>query len=308
MSDTLARLTWLALLQAAVVGVVVLAYRAIGSPTRTEGTIAVALVLAARPLDDALVQGQVGIIVAFLVTAALFANSRRRSAAAGSALGLAIALKVTPLLLVAYLAWKRAWRTLAFAGAGLLVLVALTLMAGWLPRWDAYFRLLRSVGAGTPFGSNQSIDGFLLRLVLPAQDNPFQHPPGWITGLSLALRVGIVGLVAALVLRLRSRLTEPLWLEVSIVLLALPMLQPFAWVHHWVIALLAIPVGCRLVARSQLAPVAIAGLVAAVLFGELAAVIPDQPEILVSTWLFSMLLAILCLGLGARDPDPKGAG
>src|SRR5439155_23990989 len=82
---------------------------------------AVALVLSLRPIIGDLTHANVNLFILFLVVAALYAFTRGREGLAGLVLALAIACKVTPALFLPYFLWKRAWRTLAGAGIGLVL-------------------------------------------------------------------------------------------------------------------------------------------------------------------------------------------
>ncbi|MBN9517987.1 DUF2029 domain-containing protein [bacterium] len=84
-----------------------------------------AVLLSLQPLLGDLSHNNVNIFILFLVAACLELYRRGRDTGAGLVLGLAIACKVTPLLFVAYFGWKRSWRVLAAAAAGLVLWLAL---------------------------------------------------------------------------------------------------------------------------------------------------------------------------------------
>ena len=89
------------------------------------GTVAVvAVTLSLPPLLGDLSHGNVNIFILFLVAGCLEVYRRGWDIAAGLVLALAVACKVTPLLFVAYFAWKRAWRVVAAAAAGLVLWLA----------------------------------------------------------------------------------------------------------------------------------------------------------------------------------------
>ncbi len=131
--------------------------------------------LSIRAVEGDLSHGNVNLFILFLVVGALYAYAHRRDWLAGTALGLAIACKVTPALFVPYLIWKRAWKTLGGCAVGL-VLFLLVIPAGFLGE-EQNHRLLGSwvdqmvkpyVVEGKVLYSeheNQSLPGVLVRLL-----------------------------------------------------------------------------------------------------------------------------------------------
>jgi hypothetical protein len=79
---------------------------------------ALAILCALPPILGDLSHNNVNIFILFLVAACLEAYRRKWDFTSGIVLALAIACKVTPLLFVAYFAWKRSWRALAGCGVG----------------------------------------------------------------------------------------------------------------------------------------------------------------------------------------------
>lgn len=82
-----------------------------------------------KPILDDLSHGNVNILILFLIVACMTAFHARRDLLAGLLLSLAIACKLTPLLLVLFFAWKRAWRVLS----GVVLGLALFLWPGFVP-------------------------------------------------------------------------------------------------------------------------------------------------------------------------------
>src|SRR5207247_11057236 len=82
---------------------------------------ALTVLLSLRPIMGDLQHGNVNLFILFLVIASLYSFHRGRDWRAGVVLGLAIACKVTPALFVPYFLWKRAWKTLAGCGLGLVL-------------------------------------------------------------------------------------------------------------------------------------------------------------------------------------------
>jgi hypothetical protein len=123
-----------------------------------------------QPVWESLARGQLDVIILACLVAALFLLSHRTGEAwAGVLLAFVTMLKLYPGLLVVYLLWRRRWRALAgFAVAfGLLVILS-GLVAGWETLWRYVAEILTVQTAAVPWPENQSFDGFLGRLVIPA--------------------------------------------------------------------------------------------------------------------------------------------
>jgi hypothetical protein len=142
---------------------------------------AAAIVLCLPALLGDLSHNNVNIFILFLIAGALEAFRRRLDTLAGLTIALAVACKVTPLLFVAYFAWKRCWRVLgaALVGLGLWLAVVPGLTFGWdrnrelMTGWYALMverPLLK--GEITTEHPNQALTGFVYRL--------FTHSPSYI--------------------------------------------------------------------------------------------------------------------------------
>ncbi len=94
---------------------------------------ALVVVLSLRPVMGDLVHGNVNLFILFVILAALYAIHKGRDFSGGVLLALAVACKVTPALFLPYLAWKRAWRSLAGCAVGLVLFFAAvpSLFLGW---------------------------------------------------------------------------------------------------------------------------------------------------------------------------------
>lgn len=179
------------------------------------------------PVRETLRFGQVNLLLLGLVVADLMA--RRPRWPRGALVGLAAAVKLTPLVLVPWL-WLSGRRREAVwacvAALGLTVLAALLLPATSEAFWtDA---LLRPDRLGSNAGiSNQSLRGVLLRTPLP-------ETAGTVLWLVAAGLVGVLGLRRAARADLLPGLTIAGLLAV--------LLSPVAWQHHlvWVVPALAV--------------------------------------------------------------------
>ncbi|MHB8507220.1 MAG: glycosyltransferase family 87 protein [Candidatus Dormibacteria bacterium] len=244
--DGAAQLAWLGLQQVALVAVILVAYAGIGRPSPAEGCVAVALVLLSLPVRDTIFEGQMGLILGALCAGAMLAHRRGHGAVGGALLALAIALKLTPVLLLGYFLLRRAWRLTAFTLAWLGLLLAVSVWLAGTARWSSYLQLMELLQRGTAFVGNQSIPGVVLRAVQPGLDaQPIPLPALAPRIIALLLELA---LAAAVAWRVRRTPATELgaWTQFSLVLLALPLVQPFAWFHHWAIAVPAILVATRL--------------------------------------------------------------
>ena len=142
---------------------------------------AAAIILCLPPLLGDLSHNNVNIFILFLVAGCLEAFRRRLDTLAGLTLALAVACKVTPLLFVAYFAWKRCGRVLGATLAGLVLWLAVVpgvtfgwdrnreLMTGWYALMIERPLLKGEVTTEHP---NQAVTGFVYRL--------FTHSPSYI--------------------------------------------------------------------------------------------------------------------------------
>jgi hypothetical protein len=250
-----------------------------GRPFPTWALVTAAL-LSMRPVISDLQHGNVNLFILFLVVAALTAFVRGRDFMAGLVLGLAVACKVTPALFLPYFLWKRAYKALAGAVAGL----ALFLWPGVVP--DLYFghehnqQLLVSWykdmvrpyvvdGKVTSEHHNQSLPGVVARLAthspsfstydarqqyLPTHyDNLLDLSPaaarwlvkGWMALFALLVvwtcRTPVAG-------RGGDRAGWRLAAEFSVVLLGMLLFSERTWKHHCVTLMVPFAVLCYFIA------------------------------------------------------------
>ncbi|QEL14926.1 glycosyltransferase family 87 protein [Limnoglobus roseus] len=224
---------------------------------------AVAVVLALHPILGDLAHGNVNLLIAFLVTAALALFCRRWDFSAGVVLALAIACKVTPALFVPYFVWKRAWRSLLGVVAGLALWLAVVpgAVLGWeynqtlLTSW--YVQMVKPFvvdGKVTTEHPNQSIPGVVFRLLTAEpsfvdydDDEGKQFATGFNNFASLSpdgaqaiVKSLMVVFAAAVVLFCRwpthradvPRAGPMLAAEFSLILLGMLLFSERTWKHH----------------------------------------------------------------------------
>jgi hypothetical protein len=254
--DALRYASWLGVQELALVTLLLATWSGLGRPSRAEAAVALALVLTFLPVRQNLFEGQANTITAALAAVAVVAWQRRRAAGGGAALALAVALKPTAGFAVLFFAYRRAARLLGALLAGLVILIAATLAAGWGRHWLPFVGLLGPLGRGTAFIANQGVNGVLLRAWRP----DLAGEP--ITALPIAFRVAWYAAEAALALAVlaglrRLRLPEPelAWTQFGVLAVLFGLLQPISWFHHQVGAAVLILVAVRLARLGYLRPV-----------------------------------------------------
>jgi hypothetical protein len=132
-----------------------------------------AILIALPAMLGDLTHNNVNLFILFLVSGCLELYRRERDTFAGLVLGLAIACKITPLLLMGYFVWKRAWRCVAGCVLGLVLCLFLIpgLTFGWQQNSQLlgdWYRLMVErpmlKGEVTTEHPNQSLSGIVYRL------------------------------------------------------------------------------------------------------------------------------------------------
>ncbi len=213
-----------------------------------------------RLADSNLSYGQINPLVLAAMLAGVEAWSRGRRRAAGAWLGLATAMKVLPGFLLVHLLLRRAWSSLAWGAATvLLVVFVLPVPAlGWRGNlsslghwWSAmaapYQRGGEELLESRPYVAGQSLTAAAYRLLTPTSASKGEHgPPANVLDLDPDVVHGIVSvtsailcaLFAATVLARRSRAGSRGWLaEVSLGMCLALMLGPLVHKAHavWIL-------------------------------------------------------------------------
>lgn len=196
---------------------------------------ALVLVLSA-PVSSNLKYGQVSLFLAAMIAVDVLAL--RRSRWQGALIGVAAAIKLTPLIFIPML-WCAGRRRAAlvatgtFAGCG--ALAALALPADSVRFWTTEMMRVSRLDSITSVG-NQSLNGALMRFEVPA------------TIRSVAVLV-IGGAVAAIALHRAARLgRDGDWLPALIIVgAASVVLSPVSWTHHqiWLVLAALLPTRWR---------------------------------------------------------------
>jgi len=227
--DALAGVVWMALMQASLAVAVVVVLRWL-RPTSWAVTALLCATLTFYPLWVDAVQGQANLLVLLLVTAGI-AGILRGTPAFGAAIGVAVALKLTPLILIVWLLLDRRFRAAAFVLGGF----AIVTLAGALLRFQdtvAYFgQVLPALASGTAFYANQSLAGMLDRTL---NSNPYTQPWIALPWVSMLLIAAAAILIGWWWWQTRRR-AAPARCVAFIPLI--PLLSSVTWTHHFVIVL-----------------------------------------------------------------------
>jgi alpha-1,2-mannosyltransferase len=284
-------------------GIALLAYVVRRCAPRAGWQAVVLLAVVATALDPVrttLYLGQINIALLALVVGDLLGRPGSRWRGVG--VGLAAAVKLTPLLFVGYLAATRRWRAAgtalatftAAAGLGFLLAPADS-VAFWLD--GTFLAADRISDVAGP--SNHSLNGLLARL--GAGGLP------WLAG---AAALGAVTIALAV----RAHRSGDEVLAVTLCGLASAALAPFAWSHHYVwVVPLAVLLGARVRAGDRWAAAGLAVVLATTVAVVTALPGPQVGPIpatgLISGWQDAyLLLFLVVLAAAARSPGHSALG
>jgi hypothetical protein len=304
-------LAWLALELAALAA---LAAMLVSIATRSErppiGWIVALFVLLTLwpPVLHSLAKGQWSILLAALVAAGWRALERGRPRAAGIWLGVAASLKVTPLVLLGYLALRQ--RRAAKAMAVTIAVSALVSLAlfGVAP-WRAWIVQARpnALAWQTWIANTASINGAVARLFAGgAFAKPLYESPA----LAQALTLGLAALLIALAVRATrvapqtpdaDRHLGAAWIALVVVL------NPISWTHTVVIALVPLALLFEAAPRGALAAMLILLTVPRETLAALAGPPPVPPGrglvLSLHAWTLLLLFGVSLWTYGATPRD-----
>jgi len=229
LSDAAANVVWLLIGQAALAAALVVILRWL-RPSAWAVTTILCATATFYPLWIDAVQGQANLLVLLLVTAGI-AGIVQGKPRLGAALGMAAALKLTPLILLVWLLLDRRIREAVWMFGALAAVTA----AAAVLRFDdtlVFFRqVLPALAQGTAIYANQSLQGVIARV---ATVNPYTQPWAVVPWTYLLGTILIVALVGLWFWRTRR---EPALLRVAAFLPILPLASSVTWPHHLVILL-----------------------------------------------------------------------
>src|SRR5579859_3609605 len=215
--------------------------RIIADPTSLVALALSALLLfVSRPAAQTLEVGQINFAVLLPLAAIPWLSRHRHERWVGIAIAVAAMLKVTPVLLLAYLVVRRRWEAL---GAALAALVVLALASIAVVGPDVFFQaplaILRIGGADTTLHTNESMLGPAINAVATAIPAAMTAARVIQYLLLAALATGIGWLIRSISARpgrdvpmQQTATTESL--AYAVALPAVVLLSPVAWAHHYV--------------------------------------------------------------------------
>jgi alpha-1,2-mannosyltransferase len=224
---------------------------------------------------SAITRGQASVLVLWLVVAAIFWERKGRSLAGAACLAGAILIKVFPVLLLAYFAWRRRWRfilaTLALLAVGAFVLpgAALGVHRNWayLRSWGTEVALPALESQPTPsemalqkqlFDFHKVRDESLYAVLRRLTHT--RRARDWAAGVVLAMAAAMW----AVGRRTSSR--EGLVLSSAAIVWAL-LAPPVSWSHYFILLLLPLTALVALARRDEDVVVRRAAWAALALFG-----------------------------------------
>ena len=194
------------------------------------------------PVWESLIRGQMDVVIlTAAVVVLLLARARKAELLAGVLLALVTMLKLYPGLLLIYLLVQRRWRILAgFAAASLALIVLSGLVVGGTTLWRYVTEILAVQTAAVPWPENQSFDGFLSRLVIPAAQTDWYTTipfPTWTKLTLYALDLIVLGVTYWALWRGRL-MGRRFILGYAAVMPLIVLMWPTAWIHYQTLLLL----------------------------------------------------------------------
>ena len=192
------------------------------------------------PMSNNYWHGQASVLTFLLMCAFVVAFRSGYGPIGAVAFGVAVALKLTPVLFMGYYVLKRQYRAVVWCGVGLILAAVLSV---WLCGTEInvhYFTkaLPEATNSDLSTSTNQSPYGFLVRLV-----GALSLGEGGLKAsklLSRLIALALVAICAIAVGRKPPANTQTLALEVSLVLILLCLSTPVTWPHHLVFAFLGL--------------------------------------------------------------------
>jgi uncharacterized membrane protein len=168
---------------------------------------------------------------------ALVAAQHNRPGLAGAAVALGTLFKLYPALLLVFFVVKRQWRALVGFAVAMLVLNGISLvLVGWEMHRVYLFEVLPRIGGGTTWVENQTLNGFVSRMVGGFIDAaPYSHPL-----VSVVTYGGFLLAVAGaswLALRPAEQESPHFMLQYGIYIVLMVLTVPAAWMHYQTIVI-----------------------------------------------------------------------
>ena len=270
--------------------------------------LAFALLALWPPVLHDLAKGQWSILLATLIAAGWRALDRGHARAAGIWIGLAAALKATPLLLLAYLWLRRrraAWAMMATIAALVAVSVALFGLAPWRV-WVAQARP-NVLAWQTWIANTASINGAVARLLTTtAFCRPLVDGPALAQALTLVLAALLLGATAVATRAAAPSPRDERRLFAAWTALVV-LLNPLSWTHTVVIALVSVALLAEDAPPAAIAAVLVVLTVPHETLAALAGPLPVAPGRGLALSIHAAALVVL-LGVSLRRAKRDGVG
>jgi hypothetical protein len=173
--------------------------------------------------------GQMGGIIAGLVTWAWLSDRQRRALQAGVALGIASYMKPFLAILLLYWLWRRQWRSLGWAAVAIVTMTGLGTWVAGPASYLAWIDRLRQI-EWMAHPLNASTVGLATRVFALAPGRLFVSPMTILSPAIVRLIVVTLDGVGALaLLRLRGATVDRAW---AILLLLSIWLSPLGWIYY----------------------------------------------------------------------------
>lgn len=200
--------------------------------------------LCSFPLFYALKLGQTSILVYAIVCSIYYFTVKKKDLLAGILLGCITVLKFSPLLFMLYFLYRKRYSLVIACMLTVLALLLTSLLAYGLHLHELYGSyLLKLSGIGIAAWSNQSLEGFILRLF--NENSIFTFLP---IEMSLPLSIAkytillvLIGIIYLCLRRETSLTYQQVYpLEFSTVLLCLLIMPSISWLHYFTLATLSL--------------------------------------------------------------------
>lgn len=187
---------------------------------------------------------QINIIIMVLVALDLIPRKRLKWLPQGWLIGVAAAIKITPLAMLLYFLVRKEFKPIITAAISAILATLIAAAVRWDVAWEYFSVKLLSMGTGGDFGvqtayqSNSSIKGAIERLYTSQEG---MEAASTITNIIwLCLAIITVVLSGWLMVALMKRgLNIEAWMINAFIML---LISPVSWSHHWVWIAFAIPV------------------------------------------------------------------
>ena len=202
------------------------------------GAAAIFIMLNQWPLWYNMMEGQVNVLLLFLITGGLWAFKNDKDWLAGLMFGLAAGIKIVPGFLLFYFLWRGHWKVVIWGAAGLIGTLIVSAIGAGPGITISYFltQLPKYGGVPRPENFNQSINGFVSRIftVSDVSEGWFNNPA---LGKLLCTIIVLAVFAATLYfVRGRIRRCHDDWdLGFGIFIISMLMMSSWTLEHHFVL-------------------------------------------------------------------------